>query len=95
MQSWFVKWFVRAGEWPQALAHLIPADGSPDEAYRDPFLALFMHKKGDDYLTIFVDQCQLEHFPATMMRILGELRNMVAPPPPPPPPAQGQLNAGG
>ena len=90
MQSWFVKWFVQAGEWPQALAHLVPAEGSPDDAYRAPFLALFTHKKGDDYLTIFFDQCQVEHFPATMMRILGELRNMVAPPPPPPPPPQAQ-----
>lgn len=85
MQSWFVKWFVQAGEWPQALAHLVPADGAPDEAYQAPFLALFMHKKGDDYLTIFFDQCQLHHFPATMMRILGELKAMVQPPPAPPP----------
>lgn len=90
MQSWFVKWFVQAGEWPQALGHLVPAEGSPDDAYRAPFLALFTHKKGDDYLTIFFDQCQVQHFPATMMRILGELRNMVAPPPPPPPPPQAQ-----
>lgn len=88
MQSWFVKWFVEAGEWPPALAHLIPVDGSPDEAYVAPFLALFMHKKGDDYLTIFFDQCQVHHFPATMMRILGELRAMAQPPPaaPAPPP---------
>jgi putative ATP-dependent endonuclease of OLD family len=85
MQSWFVEWFVRAGEWPQALAHLVPAEGSPDQAYRAPFLALFTHKKGDDYLTIFFDHCQVQHFPATMMRILGELRNMVVPPPQPQP----------
>jgi putative ATP-dependent endonuclease of OLD family len=84
MQAWFVKWFVEAGEWPQALAHLIPPDGSADEAYTPPFLALFKHKKGDDYLTVFFDQCQLAHFPPTMIRILGELRNMVVPVPPPP-----------
>lgn len=89
MQSWFVKSFVQAGEWPQALAHIIPAEGSPDEAYQAPFLALFTHKKGDDYLTIFFEQCQLQHFPATMMRILVELRTMVAPP------HQPQPNMGG
>lgn len=85
MQKWFVQWFVHAGEWPQALAHLVPPDGSPDAAYTEPFLALFTHKKGDEYLTIFFDQCQLGHFPATIMRILSELRAMVEPPPPPPP----------
>ena len=86
MQSWFVNWFVQAGEWPPALAHLLPAAGAPHEAYQAPFLALFMHKKGDDYLTIFFDQCQLGHLPATMIAILGQLKAMVQPPPPPPPP---------
>ncbi|MGY4626393.1 hypothetical protein [Bradyrhizobium sp. USDA 4486] len=88
MQAWFVKWFVQAGEWPQALAHLIPPDGSADDAYTPPFLALFKHKKGDDYLTVFFDQCQVVHLPPTMTRILAELRNMVAPLPPPPAPMQ-------
>lgn len=89
MQSWCVKWFVHVGEWPPALAHLVPAEGSPDAAYQAPFLALFTHKKGDDYLTVFFEQCQLGHFPVTMMRIIGELKNMVRPPQPapaPPPP---------
>jgi putative ATP-dependent endonuclease of OLD family len=89
MQSWFVKSFVQAGEWPQALAHLVPAEGSQDEAYQAPFLALFTHKKGDDYLTIFFEQCQVQHLPATMMRILSELRAMVAPPPQPQPNIRG------
>ncbi|ODM73485.1 ATP-dependent nuclease [Bradyrhizobium elkanii] len=88
MQAWFVKWFVQAGEWPQALAHLIPPDGSADEAYTQPFLALFKHKKGDDYLVVFFDQCQVVHLPPTMIRILADLRNMVAPLPPPPAPMQ-------
>jgi putative ATP-dependent endonuclease of the OLD family len=82
MQAWFVKWFVAAGEWPQALTHLIPIDGALDEAYGTPFTALFKHKKGDDYLTVFFEQCQLVHFPPTMMRILADLKNMAAPPPP-------------
>ncbi|MBH1991569.1 MAG: AAA family ATPase [Sphingomonadaceae bacterium] len=86
MQKWFVDWFVQAGEWPQALQHLVPADGSPDAAYTGPFLALFTHKKGDEYLTIFFSQCAVGHMPATMMRILGELRAMVEPPPPVPVP---------
>lgn len=92
MQSWFVKWFVQAGEWPQALANLVPPEGAPDEQYQPAFLALFMHKKGEDYLTIFFDQCQLGHFPPTMIRILAELQAMVQPPPdapaPPGPPPQ-------
>ncbi|XYJ88714.1 AAA family ATPase [Cupriavidus necator] len=86
MQAWFVKWFVAVGEWPQALANLVPPDGSADAAYSAPFLALFTHKKGDDYLTVFFEQCQVGHLPPTMMGIIRDLRNMVAPPPPPPPP---------
>jgi putative ATP-dependent endonuclease of OLD family len=86
MQKWFVQWFVQQGEWPPALAHLVPPDGSPDATYTAPFLALFTHKKGDEYLTIFFGSCQVGHFPATMMRILGELRAMVEPPPAPPAP---------
>lgn len=82
MQSWFVRWFVDKGEWPRALFHLVPADGSPHDAYSVPFLALFTQKRGDDYLTVFLEQCQVGDFPPTMMRILGELRAMVEPPPP-------------
>nr|WP_260691584.1 AAA family ATPase [Rhizobium laguerreae] len=84
MQAWFVQWFAAAGEWPPALAHVIPPVGSPEAAYRAPFLSLFTHKKGDDYLTVFLDQCQVGHFPQTMLGILTALKNMVAPPAPPP-----------
>lgn len=85
MQRWFVQWFAHAGEWPQAIQHLVPANGSLDAAYAAPFLALFTHKKGDEYLTIFFSQCAVGHMPPTMMRILADLRAMVEPPPPPPP----------
>jgi len=85
MQAWFVKWFVAAGEWPQALAGLVPPPEAPDEAYGQAFQELFKHKKGDDYLTIFFEQCHVGHFPATMIRIISALKQMVAPPPAPPP----------
>jgi len=81
MQTWFVRWFVEAGEWPRALYHLVPPPNSPDDAYRVPFVELFKHKKGDDYLTVFFEQCQIGHFPPTMLRIITALRNMVIPPP--------------
>jgi putative ATP-dependent endonuclease of the OLD family len=86
MQAWFVQWFAGAGEWPAALAHVVPPFGSPEAAYRAAFLSLFTHKKGDDYLTIFFDQCQVGHFPQTMLGILTALKNMVVPPAPPVPP---------
>jgi putative ATP-dependent endonuclease of OLD family len=93
MQAWCVKFFVAAGEWPLALNALLPPANSPDEAYRAPFLALFRQKKGDDYLTIFLEQCQIAHFPPTMIRIITALKNMLAPPPPaPPPPPFAQHN---
>jgi putative ATP-dependent endonuclease of OLD family len=85
MQAWFVRWFVAAGEWPQALRHLVPAAGAADDAYGQAFHELFMHKKGDDYLTVFFEQCQVGHFPATMMATIAALKQMVAPPPPAPP----------
>jgi len=85
MQAWFVRWFVAAGEWPQALRHLVPAAGAADDAYGQAFQELFMHKKGDDYLTVFFEQCQVGHFPATMMATIAALKQMVAPPPPAPP----------
>lgn len=85
MQAWFVKWFVAAGEWPQALQHLVPAAGAADDAYGQAFHELFMHKKGDDYLTVFFEQCQVGHFPATMMATIAALKQMVAPPPLAPP----------
>ncbi len=90
MQAWFVRWFVDAGEWPIALARLLPAPGSPDDAYQLPFLELFKHKKGDDYLTVFFEQCQLGHFPVTMMGIIAALKNMVVPPSQQPPPSVEQ-----
>lgn len=85
MQTWFVRWFVAAGEWPQALRHLVPAAGAADDAYGQAFHELFMHKKGDDYLTVFFEQCQVGHFPATMMATIAALKQMVTPPPPAPP----------
>ena len=85
MQAWFVRWFVAAGEWPQALRHLVPAAGAADDAYGQAFHELFMHKKGDDYLTVFFEQCQVGHFPATMMATIAALKQMVVPPPPAPP----------
>jgi putative ATP-dependent endonuclease of OLD family len=84
MQAWFVRWFVAAGEWPQALVHMLPVDGSSDDAYIAPFLALFTHKKGDDFLTVFVEQCELHHLPRTVLDIIAELKRMAAPPLPPP-----------
>ena len=94
MQAWFVRFFVDAGEWPQALNNLVPPQGSPDETYRPAFVALFKHKKGDDYLTVFLEQCQVGHFPQTMLGIITALKNLAAPPPPPspaPPPAQANI----
>ncbi|MBB3313428.1 putative ATP-dependent endonuclease of OLD family [Rhizobium sp. BK196] len=82
MQAWFVQFFVAAGEWPQALNILVPPQGSPDESYRPAFVALFKHKKGDDYLTVFLDQCQVGHFPQTMLHVITALKNLAAPPPP-------------
>jgi putative ATP-dependent endonuclease of OLD family len=86
MQAWCVKFFDANTEWPRSLNQLLPAANSPDQAYRAPFLALFKHKKGDDYLTIFLEQCQIGHFPSTMIAIISALKNMVAPQPPAPPP---------
>jgi putative ATP-dependent endonuclease of OLD family len=87
MQAWFVRWFVEAGEWPAALNRFLPVLGSPDAAYQSPFLELFKHKKGDDYLTVFLEQCQVEHFPQTMLGTITALKNMAAAPPRQPPPA--------
>ena len=85
MQGWYVKWLVAQGEWPQALQNQLPPDNSPDQAYGAAFFELVRHKKGNDYLTLFFDQCEIGHFPPTIMRILDALRVMVEPPPPPPP----------
>ncbi|MBB4398827.1 AAA family ATPase [Bradyrhizobium sp. ERR14] len=82
MQAWCVKSFVAAGEWPISLNNLLPPPNSPDEAYAAPFLALFKHKKGDDYLTIFLGQCQIGQFPPTMIRVITSLKNMIAAPAP-------------
>lgn len=91
MQAWFVRWFVAAGEWPQVLRHLVPAAGAADDAYGQAFHELFMHKKGDDYLTVFFEQCQVGHFPATMMATIAALKKMVVPPPPAPPAGPANL----
>jgi putative ATP-dependent endonuclease of OLD family len=93
MQAWCVKFFVGAGEWPPALNQFLPPANSPDEGYRAPFLALFKHKKGDDYLTIFLEQCQVGHFPPTMIRIITALKNMLPLPPVAPPPVQHNIFA--
>lgn len=85
MQSWFVKWLVHQEEWPEALRNRLPPPDSADDAYAVPFFELLRHKKGNDYLTLFFDQCDIGHFPPTIMTILGELRRMVEPPPPAPP----------
>ncbi|MFA4227897.1 AAA family ATPase [Xanthomonas perforans] len=77
MQSWFVKWLVANQEWPHALAGIVPPEGSPDEAYIEPFMTLMRHKKGDDYLTLFFEQCQVGHMPASMVQTLRSLREMV------------------
>lgn len=90
MQAWFVRWFHDQGEWPPALAILLPPPDSADAAYSAPFAALFTHKKGADFLTVFFEKCdQLGHFPATMLNILFGLRQMVIPPPPTFSPEQG------
>lgn len=91
MQAWFVQFFVAAGEWPNALNSLVPPRGSPEESYRPAFVALFKHKKGDDYLTVFLEHCQVGHFPQTMLGIIMALKNLAAPPPPPSPPAHPDI----
>ncbi len=84
MQASFVGWFNAQGEWPPALANVLPPAGSPQAA----FAALFLHKKGADYLTVFFEQCSgLGHLPPTMRAILSALKAMAAPPPPPRVPA--------
>jgi putative ATP-dependent endonuclease of OLD family len=77
MQSWFVKWLVDSQEWPHALAGIVPPEGSANEAYIEPFMTLMRHKKGDDYLTLFFDQCQVGHMPASIVHTLRSLREMV------------------
>lgn len=86
MQSWFVRWLAAQGEWPQALQNQLPPDNSPDQAYAGPFFEILRHKKGNDYLTLFFDQCDIGHFPPTIMRILDALKTMVEPPYAPPTP---------
>ncbi len=77
MQSWFVKWLVGNQEWPHALAGIVPRKSSANEAYIEPFMTLMRHKKGDDYLTLFFDQCQAGHMPASIVHTLRSLREMV------------------
>jgi len=77
LQSWFVKWLVGNQEWPHALAGIVPPEGSANEAYIEPFITLMRHKKGDDYLTLFFDQCQVGHMPASIVHTLRSLREMV------------------
>ena len=88
MQAWFVRWFNEQGEWPPALANILPPAGSADALYAGPFAALFTHKKGADFLTVFFEQCAgVGHLPPTMRTILAALKGMAAPPPAPPPAA--------
>lgn len=83
MQSWFVDWFNGQGEWPTALTNVLPPAGTHQAAFK----ALFLHKKGADYLTVFFEQCTgTGHVPQTMRTILAALKIMAAPPAPPPPP---------
>jgi len=88
LQKWFVRWLVDENEWPQALSNLIPTVDASDDVYVVAFLALLKHKKGDDYLSLLIEQCEIGHFPRTMLRILGDLRRMVEPLPLPPLPQQ-------
>ena len=87
MQAWFIGWFSDQGEWPPALAGVLPPKGLPPAQYADVFAAPFTHKKGSDFLTVFFEQCtSLGHLPPTMLGILATLKAMAAPPPPPAPP---------
>jgi len=82
MQAWFVDWFNGQGEWPPALANVLPPTGTHQSAFN----ALFLHKKGADYLTVFFEQCtDAGHVPQTMRIILAALKAMAAPLAPPPP----------
>lgn len=84
MQAWFVNWFNIQGEWPSALANVLPPAGSPQAAFK----ALFLHKKGADFLTVFFEQCTgVGHLPPTMRTILSALKVMAMTPAPPPPSA--------
>jgi len=83
-QAWFVKYLVTNGDWPSALAGQVPVDGAPDDAYRNALYALFCHKKGDEFLTIFFNACMIEHFPQTMLATLRRLKEMVVRAAPPP-----------
>jgi len=94
MKAWTVDWFVRNGEWPIALNHLLPPAGSGEALFANPFMALFTHKKGDEHLAMFFEQCDIHNMPATVTHILRELKRLAAPPAPdnpqepivPPPP---------
>lgn len=82
-QASFVRWFRDAGEWPPALAGLLPAEGAADETYAAAFEGLFTHKKGADYLTVFFETCpELAAIPPTVRTFLGALRVLVENPPP-------------
>jgi putative ATP-dependent endonuclease of OLD family len=92
MQAWFVRWFNDQGEWPPALANILPPANSADAAYSGPFAALFMHKKGADFLTVFFEQCTgVGHLPQTIRTILVALKGMSSPPPPAAAPAAPDL----
>ncbi len=82
MQIWFVDWFNGQGEWPPGLTGVLPPIGTHQVAFK----ALFLHKKGADYLTVFFEQCTgVGHVPQTMLTILAALKTMAVPPAPPPP----------
>jgi putative ATP-dependent endonuclease of OLD family len=85
LQAWYVKYLLYVGEWPEALKGSLPAGEAEDAAYAPAFSALFKHKKGQDFVSIFFENCQVGHMPATMLRTLSELKAIATPPPPSPP----------
>lgn len=92
-QTWFVQYLVGQNEWPPALQAHVPVDGSPDSAFSEALYRLFTYKKGDEFLSIFFNACQIGHFPPFMLATLLKLREMASSPapvpdgPPPPPPS--------
>jgi putative ATP-dependent endonuclease of OLD family len=81
-QTWFVQYLISQNEWPPALQAYVPVAGSPDAAFSEALYRLFTHKKGDEFLSIFFNACQIGHFPPSMLTTLTKLREMAAPPAP-------------
>lgn len=93
LQAWYVKHLLHVGEWPEALKGTLPAAGAEDAAFGPAFAALFTHKKGQDFVSIFFDNIEIGHMPATVLATLSALKAIAAPPPPPPPPPAAPLGA--